>query len=194
MDALDSFTELAWRAQEHICADTAACDGLGTYEDVADATCASHTRMENRRAPRPRRRHRAMAGGRAFAAAFVDVFDSRGRSRRRGVRRSTNAGGAEEDDGRGGDPAGQVAGLGGRSGPDATRSRILTRLHKPTGSVSYKSDGAGVSVRLVPRCPSMPALNATYVSAGGKGLRHFLLKASFRGDNGMRTAAVVTAR
>jgi lambda repressor-like predicted transcriptional regulator len=178
MDALDSFTEVAWRAQEQICADTAAFDGLGTYEDVADAACAPQNDPRatrwcgGRYLPRSRRPHRAMAGGRAFAAAFVDVFDSRGVVR---PRVGNGGGGDIESKGRDKDSVNETSRFSDnaerrfqerrnatrRTGHDTTRSRILTRLHKHTGSVSHKSDGAGLSVRLVPRNPAMPALNAT---------------------------------
>jgi hypothetical protein len=185
MDTLDSFTEVAWRAQEQICEDTAAFDGLGTYENVADAACAPRNDPRaarrcgerNDSTPSSRRPHRAMAGGRAFAAAYVDVFDSRGVVIRRGGgnrrRSALETEGLDKNSGNDDSGSSSVSDNARpshndqrhdharRKGHDTTRSRILTRLHKHTGSVSHKSDGAGLSVRLVPRNPAMPALNAT---------------------------------
>lgn len=79
----------------------------------------------------PRQQRRTMHGGRAFDEAFADVWLSRAGN---GSARRRTA---------------------------ATRSRILTSLHKDSGEIKRIVDGAGLAVRLKPRSLISPTLRAT---------------------------------
>lgn len=83
LETLPSFEAFCWRTQESLCEQTAAADGLGTFEAPNSFPASQCTK---------RFRQRAMRGGRAFASASVDVFRSRGGRRTRTRRLITTAG------------------------------------------------------------------------------------------------------
>lgn len=83
LETLPSFEAFCWRTQESLCEQTAAADGLGTFE-MPNSFPETHGTK--------RLRQRAMRGGRAFASASVDVFRSRGAHRSRTRRLITTAG------------------------------------------------------------------------------------------------------
>lgn len=125
LDTLSNFESFCWRAQEWLCSQTAAADGLGTFRPTPSAySSASNTNGQ-------RKKHRMMKGGRAFDTALVTVWTSA-----------------------------ELASF---------QRRMLTMTDYNTARVEYVKDAAGLSVKLQPRDPSLPALRADahYFQIGG---------------------------
>lgn len=72
-DTFSGFEALCWRAQLSLCAETAAADGLGTFEDPP-SYLPSPLQPPPPPPRGPARRARAMRGGRAFSSAVVSVW------------------------------------------------------------------------------------------------------------------------
>eukprot|EP00177_Eucheuma_denticulatum_P005271 GFKZ01009591.1.p1 GENE.GFKZ01009591.1~~GFKZ01009591.1.p1 ORF type:complete len:346 (-),score=17.97 GFKZ01009591.1:1104-2141(-) len=125
LDTLSNFESFCWRAQDWLCTQTAAADGLGTFQPTPTFyPSTSHH-------PSGKKRHRIMKGGRAFDTAVISVWRS----------------------------AEQVK----------VRKRALTMVDPRTARVEYIKDAAGVSVKLQPHDPTLPALRADahYFQIGG---------------------------